>query len=94
MEEWKVLTLNVKFRAPQNLFIYVGTVEDNGVWKVDRRIRHTVEELGQTHINKRVHHVLQSGTEMSNNLYAETINYGNENHTLSSKLTSATINSI
>jgi len=38
--------------------------------------------------------VFQSGTERSNNLYAETINYGNENYTLSSKLTRVTINSI
>lgn len=37
VEKWKVLTHNVKFHASQNLFICVGTVEDNGIWKVDRR---------------------------------------------------------
>jgi hypothetical protein len=47
VEKWKVLTHNVKFRASQNLFICVGTVEDNGIWKVDRRIRHTVGDVTQ-----------------------------------------------
>jgi len=55
VEKWKVLTHNVKFRASQNLFICVGTVEDNGIWKVDRRIRHTVREVTQMCTNKRVH---------------------------------------
>lgn len=94
MEKWKGLTHNVKFCASQNLYICVGTVEDNGICKVDKRVRHTVGEVRKMYINNRVHHVFQSGTERSNNLYAETINYGNENYTLSSKLTRVTINSI
>jgi hypothetical protein len=32
VEKWKVLTHNVKFRATQNIFICVGSVEDIGIF--------------------------------------------------------------
>lgn len=56
VEKWKVLTHKVKFRESQNLFICGGTVEDNGIWKVDRRIRHALGEVTQMYTDKRVHH--------------------------------------
>lgn len=55
-KKWKVLTTNVMFRASQNLFICIGTDKDDGIWKVDRRVRDIVREVTQMCVNKSVHH--------------------------------------